>query len=261
MPFPESLAREVKRRCHFQCCLCKALGVELHHIVPQAEGGKDTEANAAPLCPSCHETYGANSVKRKFIREARDSWYEVCEKRYAPDSSLLAKVHAAVEQSASKTDLAALRNDIGDVIERLTSTVSARTLKIPRKQHKRSSNRRLDIRDLWILILGHPADRPLSQTELLCTKELWPVKDGLRTVRKDFLSRFGERTLRLLAAKVLDEENIEATLGLTEDEIVRALKIMAVEAVLLLEVDSGYVVADLEDNGQIRWKSIQYDDP
>lgn len=85
MPFTEETKLAVKRKSHFKCCLCHALGIEIHHIVPQADGGLDTQDNAAPLCPSCHETYGANSGKRKFIREARDFWYELCEKRYASD--------------------------------------------------------------------------------------------------------------------------------------------------------------------------------
>ena len=65
------------------------MGVEVHHIVPQEENGPDNEDNAAPLCPSCHESYGANPKKRKFIREARDLWYEICEKRYASDPQRL----------------------------------------------------------------------------------------------------------------------------------------------------------------------------
>jgi len=44
------------------------MGVEVHHIISQEEGGSDREENAAPLCPSCHETYGANPQKRKFIK-------------------------------------------------------------------------------------------------------------------------------------------------------------------------------------------------
>src|SRR2546425_13353225 len=48
------------------------------HIIPTADGGPDTEDNAAPLCPSCHDIYGANPVKRKLIREVRNFWYELC---------------------------------------------------------------------------------------------------------------------------------------------------------------------------------------
>jgi hypothetical protein len=47
MPFTEITKKNVKRRAHFQCCLCRSLGVEVHHIVPQADGGSDLEGNAA----------------------------------------------------------------------------------------------------------------------------------------------------------------------------------------------------------------------
>jgi hypothetical protein len=78
--------------------------VEIHHILPQAEGGSDEEDNAAPLCASCHETYGANPTKRKFIREARDWWYETCAKRYAPGSDALADVvEAVLREELAKT--------------------------------------------------------------------------------------------------------------------------------------------------------------
>jgi len=105
MAFSEATKLAVKRKAHFHCCLCHALSVEIHHIVPQAEGGADTEDNAAPLCPSCHETYGANPEKRKFIREARDFWYELCAKRYASDSSKLEEVANLIGDKASKADL------------------------------------------------------------------------------------------------------------------------------------------------------------
>jgi len=66
--------------------------VEVHHIIPESEGGSDTEENAAPLCPSCHETYGANPQKRKFIREARDIWYEICENKLTPEKKWLDEI-------------------------------------------------------------------------------------------------------------------------------------------------------------------------
>lgn len=98
MAFPEKLKIDIRRRAHFSCCLCKSLGVEIHHIEPQEEGSPDTDDNAAPLCPSCHETYGANPQKRKFIREARDLWYEICEKRYATDPQQLKIIEDALKR-------------------------------------------------------------------------------------------------------------------------------------------------------------------
>ncbi|QWR76243.1 HNH endonuclease [Candidatus Magnetomonas plexicatena] len=101
MPFNEALKIKIRKKAHLACCLCKSMGVEVHHIIPQEEGGADTEDNAAPLCPSCHETYGANSQKRKFIREARDLWYEICEKRFAADPHRLDDMQRLLENIES----------------------------------------------------------------------------------------------------------------------------------------------------------------
>ena len=96
MAFSESLKERVRQKAHYRCCLCQAVLVEIHHIVPQANGGGDEEENAAPLCASCHEIYGANPTKQKFIREARDWWFETCANRYAPGSDALGDVIEAV---------------------------------------------------------------------------------------------------------------------------------------------------------------------
>jgi hypothetical protein len=103
--FSEATKLAVKRRAHFACCLCHDIGVEVHHIVPQGEGGTDEPDNAAPLCPSCHERYGANSTKRRFIREAREFWYEICSKRFASDVDRLSELEQALSGVATKADL------------------------------------------------------------------------------------------------------------------------------------------------------------
>jgi hypothetical protein len=59
MAFPEPLKLAVSGG-PTSIAICRSLVVEVHHIGPQGQGGKDTDDNAAPLCPSCHETYGAN---------------------------------------------------------------------------------------------------------------------------------------------------------------------------------------------------------
>ena len=97
MPFSEAVKITVRRKAHLSCCICHSFGVDIHHIIPQADGGLDTENNAAPLCPNCHRTYGSNPVQRKIITEARDLWYELCEKRYGPDTDRLDRVLNAVE--------------------------------------------------------------------------------------------------------------------------------------------------------------------
>jgi hypothetical protein len=116
MSFSEAVKRDVKRRAHFQCCLCRSLGVEVHHVVPQSEDGPDVEENAAPLCPSCHETYGANPEKRKFIREARELWYEIGVSRYGSDSSQLEAIKSRLDSLATKEDIARIAVRSGPII-------------------------------------------------------------------------------------------------------------------------------------------------
>jgi hypothetical protein len=76
MPFSEALKASVRRQALGRCCICQEPFVEIHHIIPQAENGPDTEDNAAPLCSNCHDRYGDNPKKRKMIREYRDNWYD-----------------------------------------------------------------------------------------------------------------------------------------------------------------------------------------
>ena len=112
MAFNEQLKLEVKKCAHFMCCLCHFPYVEVHHIVPEAEGGPDSKDNAAPLCPYCHETFGSNPTKRKYIKQARDGWYEICEKRYSSDPERLDKIATQLKQAATKEDLKNAVNNI-----------------------------------------------------------------------------------------------------------------------------------------------------
>lgn len=104
-----------------------------------------------------------------------------------------------------------------------------------------------------VLVHGTPSDRPLGQTELLCLKELWPIKDGYRSLRKDFLLLFGAHTFRQLAARSLDEISVPIREGLTEDEIEKAIAIMSIEAVCMIGVDKGEILATVNENGEVLW--------
>jgi hypothetical protein len=120
MPFSEELKREVRRRAAYQCCRCHSTGVEVHHVVPQSEGGADDIDNAAPLCPSCHDLLGANPAKRKELREMRDWWYEVCGAKYPTEK-------AASDSSLSEINdtVHAILKGQNDLIPRLLSQLSS----------------------------------------------------------------------------------------------------------------------------------------
>lgn len=113
MPFPEQLKRKVRARANFRCCRCYQPDVEIHHIVPQADGGGDTEDNAAPLCPNCHSRYGANPEKRKIIREMRDAWYERCSQS-SVEMAKLGEISEDIKNLLTKKDFErlAVQNNI-----------------------------------------------------------------------------------------------------------------------------------------------------
>ena len=91
MDFTEQVKKEVKEKAAFRCCRCQQIGIHVHHIIPQENGGLSDIANAAPLCPSCHDYFGSNPVKRKEITQMRDWWYGQVIKQF-PDNRQLGKL-------------------------------------------------------------------------------------------------------------------------------------------------------------------------
>jgi HNH endonuclease len=116
MPFTEAIKREAKRKAHFSCVVCHNPFVEVHHIIPQADGGSDDSDNAAPLCAACHDLFGANPEKRKQIREMRDLWYELCETRIR-DSPTLKLAEAVENIKLNQHEQGALLSNIKNLLE------------------------------------------------------------------------------------------------------------------------------------------------
>ena len=63
------------------------MSLEVHHVVPKEDGGPDSEENAAPLCASCHRSFGGNRELRARIREMRDHWYQECARLFGAEST------------------------------------------------------------------------------------------------------------------------------------------------------------------------------
>jgi len=88
MPFSEKLKEDVRNKAFYRCSICHRLGnIQIHHIVPQSEGGLDDQSNATPLCTNCHKIYSSNPLKRKYLLEKRDDWYINAKKIIYGDSS------------------------------------------------------------------------------------------------------------------------------------------------------------------------------
>lgn len=123
MAFPDTLKEEVKRRAHFKCCLChERWATHVHHIMPESQNGPDTEDNAAPLCATCHDLYGDNPQKRRFIKQSRDFWYDLCDRRFPPDSEMINEVVEKFRAFvATKEDLQTVVSYFDDKIQNIMS--------------------------------------------------------------------------------------------------------------------------------------------
>ena len=111
MAFSENIKLKVKRMSAFRCCRCQEIGVEVHHIISQKNNGPGTFDNAAPLCPNCHTGLGANSEKRKEIKQQRDWWYDRVKKMYPDNQGDLQKINDKLEEvsKGSEKDLTELK--------------------------------------------------------------------------------------------------------------------------------------------------------
>jgi hypothetical protein len=146
--FSEATKLKVKRKAAFRCCRCHEVGIEVHHIVPESEKGPNTLANAAPLCPSCHDRFGDNPKKRKEITQMRDFWYEVVREKYptGPETSrlndlvveaqrgvttqgeLIAELERRVEEFAERLEQADDNTSAAEVAEITEGLVTAQRL-------------------------------------------------------------------------------------------------------------------------------------
>jgi len=101
--FPESVKLQAKRLAAFKCCLChNRAGDEVHHITPKADGGKNDLDNAVLLCAQCHTDNGSRPDRRKFIRQARDFWYENVKRLYRAEGIMQL---VQLDKLATKDDL------------------------------------------------------------------------------------------------------------------------------------------------------------
>jgi len=136
MSFSRKLRLKVLWRAQYRCCVCQkvSLSLEVHHVIPVASGGDDTEENAAPLCPVCHSDFGDNPAKRKAIKDRRDYWYEYCDRRTEPGN---VRQLAEMVEGLEKTITAAVGTinsgriepgnvrQLAEMVERLEKTITA----------------------------------------------------------------------------------------------------------------------------------------
>jgi len=58
---------EAGHRCAIQTCR-SLIEVDVHHIIPLKEGGKDEYENLIALCPNCHRMADRNKIDKESLR-------------------------------------------------------------------------------------------------------------------------------------------------------------------------------------------------
>ncbi len=154
MAFSEKVKLEAKKKAGFRCVICQKTFVEIHHIIPQAEGGSDTIDNAAPLCASCHDLYGGNPEKRKQIREMRDRWFDLMERRVNGEINILDPITENPDNiNMLKNNVIALYHVVYDYEDfETTATILVKLLQTAQTQYPNQK------RHLFLDIEGHRND-------------------------------------------------------------------------------------------------------
>lgn len=89
MGFPNKVIEDLLIDCNRSCCIChKFCGprIEVHHIIPENEGGSNKEDNGIPLCFDCHAEVRAYDDKhpkgKKYtsgeLRRHKKTWINKC---------------------------------------------------------------------------------------------------------------------------------------------------------------------------------------
>jgi hypothetical protein len=229
MGFSQKLKQSIRKRAHFACCLCFSKNVEIHHILPKEQGGPDIEDNAAPLCPSCHELYGSNPTKRTLVREARDAWYEICDKRFV-EYSILHKIESRIQNIESYLIHS------GDTLNNLHNNNSKANEVTWKSLEKILSY--LYARDFAEIGASEESHSMVdSLLGIFLMLKFWTEEEDRRN-RRNFLRRFGTFTASRVLLQILFERRIRLGTGISAPVFLSVLDQFQTIIMLLLHEES-----------------------
>lgn len=256
MAFSEQLKLGIRRRSHFKCCVCRALGIEIHHIIPQENNGADTEDNAAPLCPTCHATYGDNPKKKKFIRESRDFWYELCDRNLPINPYPTKELESLVKNTASKNELAALHEDVRLLSKKINSNTNTTA------KEKSNKGKELPIEKYIAHLFDTDYKYKNDLYDILFDSRSWYESGddeyALLDKRREFLSLYGVETARRLCLKVQNDLKFNPS-AFTEENFAYLIHTIHVEVLLILwnekfSTDEISLTCLVSEDGNFAWR-------
>ena len=104
MGFSQKIKEDALVAAARHCCVCrkfKGLNIEVHHIIPKAQGGKDTFENAIPLCPDCHADAGhyfaghprGIKLSPTELKKHKIDWYKIVSENNIEDTVISDHLH------------------------------------------------------------------------------------------------------------------------------------------------------------------------
>jgi len=105
MPFPRDVRELALVAAARHCCVChryKGIKLEVHHLIPEAAGGRSTIDNAIALCFDCHTDAGhynprhprGTKYSQAELIRARDTWFATVQKGGIANPGEASPVHA-----------------------------------------------------------------------------------------------------------------------------------------------------------------------
>lgn len=99
MGFSKNIKQDIFVKSARHCCVCHrrtGFNIEVHHIVPQNQGGEDTIDNAIALCFDCHADAGhyfaghpkGAKLSQEELRKHRDAWFEIVKNNHISEAPI-----------------------------------------------------------------------------------------------------------------------------------------------------------------------------
>ncbi len=124
MPFSNKIREDVLVKSQRHCCICHRFTgtrIEVHHIVPESQGGPNTIDNAIALCFNCHAEAGHYNPQHprglKYspseLTKHRDRWWLACEKNSQNGQTPAEKYKYQVNSRYSDQPFEVIEKEIG----------------------------------------------------------------------------------------------------------------------------------------------------
>lgn len=121
MPFSPKIKEDALVKSRRRCCVCQEFAgrnVNVHHIVPEADGGINELDNAIVLCFRCHAEAGHYNLRHPLgtkyspteLRRHRDEWWSNYK---SDDPGLQPENYARPAESVPREELGNVEKEIG----------------------------------------------------------------------------------------------------------------------------------------------------